>query len=155
MKIQIRRVTESDAKNIATWKFDGIYCFYDNDRSEGKKEWAMNLDKDESAFGIYNETNELIGNCCFDRDEDDKEVSFGIQMRPDLTGKGIGKEILEVVLEFGREKYNLEKINLLVVKFNERAIKVYKRLGFKVTEEFVWNVNGGEYEFLAMEMYWE
>ena len=155
MNIDIRRATEFDAENIATWKFEGIYSFYDNDRTEGKKEWASNIDKDENAFGIYNEKNELIGNCCFDRDDEDDQVFFGIQMRPDLTGKGLGKEVLENVLEFGRKKYNLEKINLLVAKFNERAIKVYERLGFRVINEFVWNVNGGEYEFVDMEMSWE
>ncbi|MEG1255582.1 GNAT family N-acetyltransferase [Clostridium sp.] len=155
MNIQIKRATEIDSKNIATWKYDGIYSFYDNNRTEGKKEWASNIYKDENVFGIYNEKNELIGNCCFDRDEDDNQFYFGIQMRPDLTGKGLGKEVLEVVLEFGRKKYNLEKIKLLVAKFNERAIKVYERLGFKVREEFVWNVNGGEYEFVEMEMSWE
>jgi ribosomal-protein-alanine N-acetyltransferase len=41
---------------------------------------------------------------------------------------------------------------LAVAAFNERAVKVYKNLGFKVIEEDVWNIRGKDYDFLIMKL---
>lgn len=37
MKIDFRKPTERDARDIAKWKYEGIYSFYDNDKTEAKK----------------------------------------------------------------------------------------------------------------------
>lgn len=150
MDIKFRKPTESDAKDISSWKYDGIYNFYDNDKTEAKKNWALNINNEQNTFSIYNDKNELIGNCCFDYDAEDKLYTFGVQMRPRLTGKGLGREVVEAILSFGRETYKFNEIGLLVAKFNKRAIKVYKKLGFNIKEEFIWNVNSEEKEFVAM-----
>ncbi len=152
MRLEFRRPTEADSREIATWKFEGEYSFYDNDKTESKKEWAMNLHKQENAYAIYNEGNELMGNCCFEFDEEG--TLFGIQMKPSLTGKGMGAEVVTAFLEFGREKHEFNQVSLLVATFNKRAIKVYERLGFKVREEFMWYVNGEEKEFYEMRKVW-
>lgn len=134
--------------DIATWKYEGEYSFYNNDKTEEKKEWAKNINKEENTFVMYNEKNQLIGNCSFDYDEG--QIMLGVQMRPSLTGKGVGTEIVKAILEFGTEKYKFTNIELLVAKFNKRAIKVYENLDFQKIEEFIWNVNGEEKEFIAM-----
>lgn len=149
MNIQFRKPTERDGKDIATWKYEGIYSFYDNDKTEGKKQWASNIHNEENTFVLYNEKNELIGNCSFDHEEEG--ILFGVQMRPNLTGKGMGTEIVKTILEFGREQYKFNELDLLVAKFNKRAIRVYEKLGFEIVDEFVWNVNEEEKEFIAMK----
>lgn len=154
MKIDFRKPTESDAKDIATWKYEGIYSFYDNDKTEAKRQWASNIHKEENAFVMYNEKNELIGNCSFDYDEEDNKFMFGVQMRPNLTGKGMGTEVVDTILNFGKEKYKFNEINLLVAKFNKRAITIYEKLGFKTIDEFIWHVNNEEKEFIEMSKTW-
>jgi len=154
MNIDFRKPTENDAKDIAAWKYEGVYSFYNNDKTEAKKQWASNIHKEENTFAMYNENNELIGNCCFDYDEEDKLYTFGVQMRPSLTGKGMGKEVVSAILNFGRETYKFNEIDLLVAKFNRRAITLYERLGFKTIDEFIWHVNGEEKEFIAMRKSW-
>jgi ribosomal-protein-alanine N-acetyltransferase len=154
MDIKFRKPTENDAKDIVTWKYEGIYSFYDNDKTEAKKNWATNIHNEENTFCICNDIDELIGNCCFDYDEDDKVFTFGVQMRPSLTGKGLGAKVVEEILNFGRETYKFNEIDLLVAKFNKRAIKVYEKLGFSIIEEFTWNVNDEEKEFVAMRKEW-
>ncbi len=149
MEFKFKKPTEIDAKYIATWKYEGEYSFYDNDKTEAKQEWALNIHKNDNAFVIYNENNELIGNCSFDIEDD--EFSLGVQMRPDLTGKGTGPQFVKAILDFGKNTYKFNEIQLLVAKFNERAIKIYEKLGFEKTEEFIWNVNGEEKEFIAMD----
>lgn len=154
MNIEFKKPTENDAKKIATWKYDGIYSFYDNDKTEAKQQWVLNIHNEENTFVMYNENNELIGNCSFSYDDDDKEYMLGVQMRPDLTGKGMGTEVVTAILNFGRETYKFNELVLLVAKFNKRAIKIYERLGFKTIEEFMWHVNGEDKEFLAMKTAW-
>jgi len=148
MKIDFRKPTERDARDIATWKYEGIYSFYDNDKTEAKKQLASNIHNDEESLAMYDEKEQLIGNCSFSIDED--EFELGVQMRPSLTGKGMGTETVKTILDFGREKYKFNSIKLLVAKFNKRAIRVYEKLEFKKIDEFVWNVNGGETEFIEM-----
>jgi ribosomal-protein-alanine N-acetyltransferase len=154
MDVKFRKPTESDAKDIASWKYEGIYSFYDNDKTEAKKNWAINIHNEENTFSIYNDTDELIGNCCFDYDEDHKVYTFGVQMRPSLTGKGLGTEVVEAILNFGRDTYKFNEIDLLVAKFNKRAIRLYEKLSFNTIEEFILNVNDEEKEFFAMRKKW-
>jgi len=63
-----------------------------------------------------------------------------MQLKYDLIGKGTGTQFVKAILDLGKNTY----------KFNERAIKIYEKLGFKKTEEFIWNVNGEEKEFIGM-----
>lgn len=72
-------------------------------------------------------------------------------MKPSLTSHGLGKEFVQSFLCFAKEKYNLKTIGLTVLKFNERAIRLYKSLDFKLTHEFIGKTVSGEKEFLAME----
>ncbi|WP_105617012.1 GNAT family N-acetyltransferase [Vallitalea okinawensis] len=149
MYIDFRKPSKEDAKDIAEWKYEGIYSFYDNDKTEAKQQWARNIHHEENTFALYNENKELIGNCCFDFDEEEG-IIFGVQMRPDLTGKGMGTDLIKIILDFGKEKYQYDEIKLYVAKFNRRAIRVYEKLGFVVNEEFLWHVNGEEREFIGM-----
>ncbi len=152
MRIEFRKPTKEDGQSIVTWRYEGIYSFYNNDKTEAKKQWALNIHKEEYAFVMYDEENKLIGNCSFDYD--DNQYMFGIQMRPDLTGKGMGTEIVKAILEFGKEKYKFDNIELLVAKFNERAIRVYEKLGFEKVDEFMLHVNNEDKEFIAMKKVW-
>lgn len=46
-------------------------------------------------------------------------------------GNGYGKEALSLMLDYAFKELNLHRIFLRVFSFNERAIKLYERLGFK------------------------
>ncbi|MTI71711.1 MAG: GNAT family N-acetyltransferase [Firmicutes bacterium] len=149
MNIEFRKPTSKDGIDISTWKYQGIYSFYNNDKTEAKNQWALNIDKEDNTFVIYNKENELIGNCSFEYD--DNKYMLGVQMKPQMTGKGMGTEIVKSILDFGRQRYNFQSIELLVAKFNKRAIRIYKKLGFYIIDEFIWNVNNEETEFIAMK----
>ncbi|WP_346887005.1 GNAT family protein [Clostridium sp. UBA1056] len=125
-----------------------MYSFFDNDLSEGKINYIKSFPTDDNAYVIYDEKNQLVGNCALYLND---KVSFSIQMRPNLTSKGMGKEFLEAFLEFAKNKYNLKDIELSVLKFNERAIRLYKSLDFKVTDEFMGKTVKGEMEFIKVE----
>ena len=55
-------------------------------------------------------------------------------------GQGYGKEALKLTIEFGFEELNFHRIYLTVLEYNEPAIKLYEKLGFKregVYREFI------------------
>lgn len=147
-KYEFRRVSENDVEDMLTWKYEGIYSFFDNDLSQGKIDYIKSFPKDDNVYAIYDEENQLVGNCALYLND---KVSFSIQMRPNLTSKGMGKEFLEAFLEFAKEKYNLKSIELSVLEFNERAIRLYKSLDFEVTDKFMGKTVKGEMEFIKME----
>lgn len=150
MKLEFRVPTKSDVDDILTWKYDGKYSFYDNDIQKEKMEWIESFIDSDNNFSIYNDNNKLVGNCSFYYIEE--FFCVGLQMRPELTGKGFGVQFAKAIIDFGREKYKFNYIDLTVVKFNNRAIKVYEKLGFKVIEEFVNTIRGNDYDFLAMRL---
>lgn len=148
MTYEFRKVTHEDVEDFLTWKYEGVYSFFDNDFSEGKINYIKSFPNDENAFSVYNERNELVGNCAIYLND---KITFSVQMRPTLTSNGLGKEFTQAIINFFKEKHNLKTIGLSVLKFNERAFKLYKSLDFKVTNEFIGKTVKGEMEFIAME----
>jgi len=57
-----------------------------------------------------------------DQDEDDL-AELGLGLRPDLTGRGLGAELLAIGLHFA-EDLGAERCTLAVAAFNRRAITV-------------------------------
>jgi ribosomal-protein-alanine N-acetyltransferase len=145
---EFRRVSNNDVEDILTWKYEGIYSFFDNDLSQGKIDYIKNFPTDNNAYSIYNEKNVLVGNCALYLND---KITFSIQMKPSLTSQGMGREFSEAFLSFAKEKYNLKNIGLSVLKFNERAIRLYKSINFIVVGEFIGKTVKGEMEFLSME----
>jgi RimJ/RimL family protein N-acetyltransferase len=59
------------------------------------------------------------------------EIGIGIG-EPDLWGRHLGREALSVLVRYLFEELDLHRIGLSVVGFNDRAIWMYKALGFEV-----------------------
>lgn len=70
--------------------------------------------------------------------------------RPDLTGKGLGTTFVAAVMEYGAVHLGIDRYELQVACFNERAINIYRRLGFEIIEQFQQATNGGTFPFLRM-----
>ena len=45
-------------------------------------------------------------------------------------GKGYGRDILQTLLRYGFDTLNLNRIQLRVMEFNQRAIRLYEKTGF-------------------------
>lgn len=57
------------------------------------------------------------------------KAEFGICILQEYCGQGIGKVMLERVLEWA-DSVSIQKISLSVVQTNVNAIQLYKKLGF-------------------------
>ena len=103
----------------------------------------------EDYFSAFEEKGTLVSSFKFKRDG--KVVEVGLGLRPELTGKGLGRGFLLAGLNFARGAFAPEGFRLSAATFNERAIKVYEGVGFVHGRTYQHETNGGVYEFLKME----
>jgi ribosomal-protein-alanine N-acetyltransferase len=60
---------------------------------------------------------------------------MGLGMDPKLVSKGNGFEFCSFILRYIEENYKGTPIRLTVAKFNQRAIRLYEKLGFVMENE--------------------
>jgi len=116
------------------------------------REWYKRnqSDKNQILWGIYEvQKRSLIGivRLMF-IDWISKTAEFGIYIGDRThTGKGIGKEVLKLVLDFSFYDINLHRVHLKVNESNTKAINLYKAYGFRkegILREHFWL--NGKYE---------
>ncbi len=73
---------------------------------------------------------------------------------PDDWGKGYGREAIGMLLRFGFHELNLHRIALGVFSYNDRAIELYRSLGFvhEGTERENIHRDGHRYDMLIFGM---
>lgn len=68
----------------------------------------------------------------YPREDDDSSVRFGfVILNPVLRGKGFGKEMLRLGIEYVKTRLTASRIDLGVFENNERARHCYESVGFK------------------------
>ena len=140
--MKIAPMTTEDFAEFAQWHYEPPYDFYDSDQDP--------VQNPERFFAVRNDDGQLIGFLYFEPKGD--VLEYGLGLRPDLTGKGLGLDFFRAGLEFGRERYRPSLIRLFVAAFNERAIKVYERAGFRETGRHIRTfARWGDVEFVNMD----
>jgi RimJ/RimL family protein N-acetyltransferase len=139
--IRIEPASAETRAELATWRYPPPYDFYDGD-----VEPMLNP---ERYYGALDEAGDLIGFYYFEPKPPD--LDYGLGLRPDLVGRGLGLEFFVAGLEFARERFRPSRVFLHVAEFNERAIRVYERAGFTVITSHVRKFDRfGEVLFLTM-----
>ena len=151
MRFDIEPLSQSDAERITSWHYAGEYDFYDSEADA--EDLAELLDpalRGDSMFAVRDGAGEVVGFFAFQIT--DGVVDLGLGLRPDLTGKGLGAAFVRAGLDFAQSQFSPKAIQLRVAAFNKRAIKVYQRVGFKEVEHYMNRTNGGEFDFIPMEL---
>jgi UDP-4-amino-4,6-dideoxy-N-acetyl-beta-L-altrosamine N-acetyltransferase len=88
-------------------------------------------DPTQKIFAIV-ENGIHCGNCGFKfiSDLDEKAELWIYLGNSSFEGRGVAKKALNVLIDFGFEKLKLNKMFLHVSESNERALKLYEKLGF-------------------------
>ena len=141
-------MSAEEAQEIAAWRYDPPYAFYDADADAGDLALLLSAEHREGRYFSALSEVELVGFFGFGTDGGD--VIVGLGLRPDLTGRGLGLEFVEAGLDFARERFEPSGFRLSVATFNERAIRVYERAGFVRLRTYDHETNGGVYPFLEM-----
>jgi len=66
-----------------------------------------------------------------DHDEPNRSASLRIALVPSAQNRGVGTEALRLVLAHAFGPLTLHRVSLEVYAFNERAIHVYEKVGFR------------------------
>lgn len=104
---------------------------------QAREAWYERLaqgDPTTAEFRIYERaTMRPIGKTALDQiDHFDRTAAFGIIIgEKDCWGKGYGTETAILMLDYGFTLLGLHNIMLTVDSYNERAIRAYRRAGFK------------------------
>lgn len=142
MNIQIRELSKNDLIEINKWRNDHevidllgnnfLYIakevdekWYENylqTREQNKRLAIIDLDT-EIIVGTIQLTGIHFIN---------KTAEYSVMIgNKDYWGKGIGLTTSQKILKHGFNDLNLNRIYLTVLKNNERAIRLYKKIGFK------------------------
>ena len=83
----------------------------------------------EGLRAVIGDDGDLVGFFNFVREAD--EVRIGLGMRPDLTGQGLAQPFIDAGLEYARTQWEPLRFRLWVARWNERALRAYRRAGFR------------------------
>jgi ribosomal-protein-alanine N-acetyltransferase len=146
---QFEQMDDDDAREISRWHYGPPYDFYDATSDRDDLEELLDPERREGTyFSALDGEGALVGFFQFEREGE--TIDIGLGLRPDLTGKGLGVDYLLAGLEFARERFSPERFTLSVATFNERAIEVYERAGFRRGAVYMHHTNGANHPFLAM-----
>lgn len=135
----IRAITEDDVRKISTWKYPEPYSLYDAspDDAQGL------LDPANDYVAVVDSAGQLVAHACFGADArvpggryEDDAIDLGTGMRPDLTGGGNGRMLIELVMDEARKRWPGRKLRTTVASFNERSMHLVRKCGLSEVEVF-------------------
>jgi ribosomal-protein-alanine N-acetyltransferase len=150
-ELRFRAMTGDDAAAISTWRYPPPYDFYDLGADPDDLNELLDPVRREAEYSTaVDGSGEIVGFAQLTADGDAVEIGLGL--RPDLTGRGLGGDFVEAVLQLARERHAPVRITLAVAAFNHRAITVYERAGFVAVRRYRHRTNGAEWDFVGMEL---
>ena len=135
-------LTDAHAQQISGWQYEFPYEWYDTSNDPRKVELFAHPQRRESVRAVVDDAGELVG--FFNFVPEGHEVRLGLGMRPDLTGRGLAQPFIQAGLEYARAQWEPLRFRLWVARWNERALRAYRRAGFR-------EVRHGESRFVEME----
>jgi ribosomal-protein-alanine N-acetyltransferase len=151
--MRIVPMTPAYASDIVTWRYPEPYDCYDMTSAN-----PAFIASAASGFFALLGRDELIGFRSFGSDGqvpggeyDDSALDTGGGLRPDLTGRGLGREAIATGLEFGRMEFTPTAFRVTVASFNERALRVVRSLGFREVSSFGALADGRSFEILVLK----
>lgn len=147
--MKIEQLNDKNALEIANnWRYPEPYSFYDmlSDPEDYEEIIRQDLRKDH-YFQVLDEEG-LYG--FFAVYPSGERIEIGLGIKPEYTGKGNGETFIRLIMTYVQKNYQISTICLSVASFNHRAQKVYEKIGFRRTREFMQETNGSTYRFIEM-----
>jgi RimJ/RimL family protein N-acetyltransferase len=143
MRFEIDALTEADALEMAEWHYDTPYAAYDPP-ADGIVSF---VDPANRYFAVKDAAAHLVGFCCFGEQaripasdcetDEDRVLDVGVGLRPDMTGRGLGRGFVAAVLDFARQRFRPWIFRVTIAESNRRSVRVFEGSGFELTQRFV------------------
>lgn len=153
MELLIDKMNELYASEIAGWRYEPPYDFYNNsDSVEGIRELM-----EHPYYAVLDLHGGLAGFFCVGMSAQvpageklgaypEGFIDIGLGMKPELTGKGFGSAFFSRILDYLQGAFAGIALRLTVASFNDRAIRLYRNAGFQESMRFY----RGDIEFIVM-----
>ncbi|KZV63288.1 acyl-CoA N-acyltransferase [Peniophora sp. CONT] len=146
---EYRSDTDAD-KLLAMWNDPDvqrqIFPDYTSPRTKATIEDIVKSWQKESGYFVIvedKETSAFLGQVSFTIVFPKTRIAeVGISLVRESWGKGYGTELMEWAVQLGFEEWGLHRIQLSVSEENERAIALYKHIGFTqegFRRDFIWS----------------
>ena len=152
-EIAIVPMTAEHAADMLTWRYPAPYDCYDAAGGDP----GYYADPANGFFAVLS-GGQFIGFRSFGPDGqvpgggyDDSALDTGGGLRPELTGRGLGRSVIAAGLEFGRQRFAPDAFRVTVASFNARALRVVTALGFAPVRSFAATADGRRFEILVRD----
>ena len=142
------------AKQITEWKYRGRYSSYNLPSYAEcvQKKYGITREEIKDNYIVYSINDEVVF-YFNEKPIDNNKIYIGVGLKPKYCGKGYGNYFLNDSMRIAKEKYPNSVFFLEVRSWNKRAIKAYKKIGFKITNIVISKDRlGNDTEFVEMEM---
>jgi len=137
----LRPATVEDLRTVLTWiNSPEQLKFWGGERltwpPRAKLTWQQIEANTHKTFALIDDKGEVAGFAqTLIREEN--AVHLGrIILSPALRGQGVGRVLMEKLIEKGKELYHPKYFSLYVYSDNVPAVKLYRSMGFVVTESY-------------------
>lgn len=139
--MRLRRLVEKDAEGMLEWMHDPeIQKGFRFNAGQQNMESVLNfiqhadiklIDGADMHYAIADVNDEYLGTISLKNIElTDKKAEYAISLRSKAQGKGIAFAATKEILRLAFECYGLERVYLNVLADNEKAIRLYEKIGF-------------------------
>lgn len=141
-KFNIRKLTEEDADKYREIRLKGLETdpqgFGSNIEEESQKDdefWKRRLGNPERSFYVAEEGDKFVSTAASRKLDQDNYIIMAVYTLPEFRGKNLSTQLINQLISDAKQK-GVKKMSLHVKIDNENAIKVYEKIGFKITEVY-------------------
>jgi [ribosomal protein S18]-alanine N-acetyltransferase len=162
LAVRLVPLTGAHAAQLVTWSYPPPYDVYDMTTADpatladpASGFYAVLGSGPSGPAGPVGPSEALIGFRSFGADGrvpgwayDDLALDTGGGLRPDLTGRGLGRTVIAAGLRFGASVFSPAAFRMTVATFNVRAHRVVQDLGFRPVGQFTGPDGATRYDVL-------
>jgi RimJ/RimL family protein N-acetyltransferase len=138
-------MTEAWARDVLNWHYEPPYDFYNHDSSQIDAVLRDSyLNPTFHYYSVHDADDSLIAFRCFGEDArvpggdySADALDMGGGLRPDLTGRGLGPQIMRAALDFARASFSPRAFRVTVAEFNLRAKRACEKVGYVPVQRFI------------------
>lgn len=143
-----------DEKTLFQWSADRIGKFPLSGNELNENYSTANVGIDFFPLTAIDKNENVIGHLFIRLPDPDKKsvVRFGfVIVSSELRGKGYGKAMLELAIDYAKKELNATKITLGVFENNPNAQYCYEAAGFNPVSRCTINIQNADWECIEME----
>jgi diamine N-acetyltransferase len=140
-RVIVRKLARGDLNDMVRWRpFDDPLFSDANWPLRSLRElnqWYTRCSGDPRRLlcAVTDNSGRVIGSITLRERDGSRSARLGVTLGADFVNRGLGTEALNLFLDYFFDELGFDKMVLDVVGYNQRAIRVYKKLGFVTVDQ--------------------